>query len=411
MKIIKLIPAFLILIVLFSSCKKNKNDQKTDNDKFALPVWDWSAGAYLNFTAAPVPAIDEQDNSYYLFKTDNGDDLMVLSLDNQGKKRWLVKENFPGSNNNPGSVILSGNRLYFYSGSSFYCYNKDTGNEIWHFEVEFPASAFEYFIVKNDEVWLTYTYQASIILQKLNSNGEKQWKTEFANYSFNLGMASFGNKLVLLNKDLYAYHVDVLSVSMVDGSKLWTTKPDIDEAAENLSVDGNGNIYFTTYGGELLSLDGNDGSVRWTYKNPVGENSRFVNSFSVTILPDNDVIFPSGYLICLNDSGKEKWRSPVVSYESFTLGNQGVLYGWGTVADTITALLAIDASTGEQRAIKYTTLNPDLQSAAGPLALTHKGDIIAVGSKGIHCVTSLSTALEENAWAKIGKGYQNNSVR
>lgn len=408
MKTVHLLPALLIALMLIPACEKNEQDSNPDSEKFAVPVWIWDSGQSMQFSSVPVPAIDLQNNSFFVIKSDTG--LILLSLDQNGAKRWSVEKDFSGSNNSSGSVILSESNLYFYSGHTLYCYNKENGEEVWHFGVDFPASAIHNFLVRNSEVWFIYGESGEIILQKLNSSGVNQWSVSYPYYSTNLGMASFEDKLILLNKDLYAYHVDVLSVSMLDGSIYWTVDPDIEAAGADPVIDGEGNVYFSTFEGELVALNASDGSVRWTFEDTLNyKGERFVNSSSITILSNNDIVYPSCDLYCFDNDGNQKWRSSLDSYMSTTLGNNNILYGWGGCDET--SLYAIDASNGEILSAKFSTLDTDMLSGVPPLAIDHQGYIIAVGFQNIHCITSLSTSLEENGWSKIGKGYENNCVR
>ncbi len=398
---------------MISACEKNNQNPTPDNDKFALPVWTWDYGQSMQFSSAPVPAIDLQNNSFFIMKSDTG--LILLSLDQNGAKRWSIERSFEGFCNSSGSVILSGNKLYFYSGSILYCYSKENGDEVWHFEVDSPSLIIIHnLLIRNNEVWFTYGESSDIILQKLNSNGVKEWSVSYPYYSTNLGMASFEEKLILLNKDLYAYHVDVLSVSMLDGNVYWTTKPDIESAGADPVIDSEGNVYFSTYEGELVALNASDGSVRWTFEDTLNyKGARFVNGSTITILPNDDVVYPSGDLYCFDKNGNEKWKSSFDSYMSTTLGNNNILYGWGGYNEDNPkcSLYAINASNGEILSTKFSTLDTDLLSLVPPLSIDHQGYIITVGFKKIYCITSLSTSLEENGWSKIGKGYENNCMR
>ena len=137
MKTTQLLPAILIFIMLISACEKNNQNPSPDINNFAIPVWAWDFGQNMQFSSAPVPAIDEQNNSFFIIQSDTG--LILLSLDQNGVKRWSVEKHFAGFVNSSGSVILSGNNLYFYSGRIVYCYNKENGEEIWNYEVEFSC--------------------------------------------------------------------------------------------------------------------------------------------------------------------------------------------------------------------------------------------------------------------------------
>ena len=394
-----------ILLLVISGCKKR--DEKPDKDKFALPVWQWEKGISMTFNKAPIPAIDENDNSFFFIRFTNP---TLFSLSKDGALNWQVEDVFEPSTNHSSSVILNDDRLFFYNGRTIYCYNSIDGSNVWSYQPDDPGKSIQNLLVKNHEVWLTYSENGNIILEKIDAFGHKQWNTSYNAFSFNLGMAASGDKLFLLNKALYDDYCEVVAVSMNNGDKIWQAAPVKTSPAEDLSLDGNGNVYFSTYNGKLISLNGNNGALRWEYtpdKSP--ETSRYISQGGITILPDNDVIFPSYDLICFNEEGHEKWRSTVNSRMSFTLGNNHILYGWGAIADI--KFFAIDATTGEKLSIKFSTLDPDLQAMVFPPAITHDGNLIMAGVKKIHCITSMSSGLEENGWAKPGKGYENNPVR
>ena len=394
------------MLLLMPGCKKKDTEPTPDKEKFALPVWQWEKGVNMTFNKAAIPAIDEYDNSFYFIRFTSP---VLFSLSKDGVMRWQVEDEFELNSKHSSSVILDDGRLFFYNKRTAYCYNSTDGSKVWSYELTDPGKSIQNLLVKNHELWLTYSEDGKITLIKLDASGNRKWDASYGTFSFNLGMAAYGDKLFLLNKALYDDRCEVVAVAMQNGDKIWQAAPQATSAGEDISIDGNGNIYFSTYEGSLISLSGNDGSLRWEYTPDEGsKRNRYSNQFGVTILPNNDVIFPSGDLICFDEKGHEKWRSTVNSGMSFTLGNNNILYGWGATADI--KLFAVDAGTGEKLSIKFSTLDPDLQAMVFPPAITHGGNLIMAGVKKIHCITSMSTGLEEAGWAKPGRGYGNNSV-
>ena len=405
MKKYLLILSFFLLIA--SGCKKDDPDPAPDKEKFALPVWTWDAGGPMNLNNAPLPAIDDNNNSYYFIQFYNEPSVTLFSLNDEGKIRWKCPTAFYPGYNCSNSVILNNGNLYFYNQQIIFCYKRSDGTQVWKYQLN-DRESIQDIVVKNGEVWITYNDMANIELAKLDAGGKLLWNKPCKNYLFETGIAAYGNKLYILLYDVFDNRTDLVAVNIDNGNQLWKFVPDTNIAGEDLSVDGNGNVYYSTYEGILLSVDGNSGSLRWQY-NPENEKSnRYLASGGVTILPDNDVVFAAGPLICFDENGNEKWRSSVDSRISFTLGNNNILYGWGAIADI--KLFAVDASTGEKLSIKFSTLDPDLQSKVSPPAITHGGNLIMAGVKKIHCITSMSTGLEESGWAKPGRGYGNNPV-
>ncbi len=405
MKKIVLILSLLLFVV--SGCKKNTNSAP-DKEKFALPVWAWDAGGPMNLNNAPLPAIDDNNNSYYFIQFYNEPAVTLFSLNDEGKIRWKCPTAFYPGYSCSNSVILNNGNLYFYNQQIVFCYKRSDGTQVWKYQLN-DRESIQDIVVKNGEVWITYNDMANIELAKLDAGGKLLWHKPCKNYLFETGIAAYGNKLYILLYDVFDNRTDLVAVNIDSGNQLWKFVPDTNIAGEDLSVDGNGNVYYSTYEGILLSVDGNSGSLRWQY-NPENEKSnRYLASGGVTILPDNDVVFAAGPLICFDENGNEKWRSSVDSRLSFTLGNNNILYGWGATLDV--KLFAIDAATGEKLSIKFSTLDDDLKAGVFPPAITHTGKLIMAGVSKIHCITSMSTSLEENGWSKPGKGYENNSVR
>jgi outer membrane protein assembly factor BamB len=398
--------SFLALFI--SGCKKDA-DPIPDKNKFALPVWQWSTGLNMDFNNAPIPAIDDTDNSYFFISFKPSQNLTLFAIGKDGATRWQVKDVFGISTSRSSSVILNSGNLYFYAGRTIYCYKAENGSKQWSYDASDVGVSIQNLIVKNGEVWFTHTASGKIILVKLDSGGNKKWSVSFDAYSFNMGMAAFGEKLYLLNKALFDNRCDVLAVSLQDGYGIWKASPPAQSAGADLSIDNNGDLYFSTFERELIALSGTDGSLRWQYT-PTEKlkNSNYYSQGGIVILENNDIVFAEDDLICFDSKGLEKWRSSVNSWMSFTLGNNNILYGWGAAADV--KLFAIDASTGEKLSIKFSTLDTDMQASAFPPALTHEGNIIMTGVTKIHCITSMSESLEENGWAKPGRGYDNNPV-
>ncbi|MFK5857302.1 MAG: PQQ-binding-like beta-propeller repeat protein [Bacteroidota bacterium] len=406
MKTTNILLVFLISTILIFGCKKDKQDSNPENEMFANAVWTWDSEQTMGFSSSPVPAIDLQNNSFFIVKSSTG--INIVSLDQYGVKNWTVDRSNDSFSNSSGSVVLSENRLYYSSGRALFCYNKENGEEVWHFELE-SQSFYHNMLIKNNEAWITYGEGSQVMLKKLNSNGTEVWTVGYPNYSTNLGMASSGQKLILLNKDLFAYHVDVLSVSMLDGSVYWITNPDIESAGKDPVIDTDGNVYFSTFEGELVALNGEDGSIRWTFQDLTGQKGeRFVNQGAINLLPNKDVIFSTTNLYCFDNNGIQKWKNSMDPVCSFTLGNNNILYGWMGYEYYDISIVAINASDGEMLPNNSSIIDTDLSWMVPPLAIDHQGNIIAVGFEKIYCITSLSTSLEEKGWSKIGKGYQNN---
>ncbi len=397
------------VVALFAAGCKTKNDAPVpDKKEFALSVWTWNSTSNFIYQKTPFPAIDENDNSYFFLKPANEQAPVLFSLDTTGNLRWKVNNVFQLSSNRSYSVIYSNNNLYFYNNRTLYCYNSNNGSMQWSYQLNDEDTYIQNLLVKNNEVWFTYGQSGKIILVKLDASGNRLWDKTFNLYSFGQGIAANGTKLFLLLKDVFEYRNDLIAVNMNDGSPLWKFVPDTNIAGNGLSVDGNGNIYFSSFEGALFSVDGNNGTLRWNYYPENDRDNGYSSQRGVTILPDNDVVFADGDLICFDESGNEKWRSTVDSRLSFTLGDNNILYGWGDIVDV--KLFAINASSGEKLSIKFSTLDEDMQATAFPPVITHNGNIIMAGISKIHCITSMSTGLEKSGWPKQGKGYGNNPV-
>ena len=405
MKKTVLILSFLFLII--SGCNKNTNPEP-DEEMFALPVWIWDTGGRMILNNAPVPAIDDNNNSYFFIQFYNEPSVTLFSLNDEGKIRWKCPTAFNPGNNCSNSVILNNGNLYFYSQQFVFCYKSSDGTKVWDYQLSDEESIQDLLVI-NGEVWITYSHIPDIELAKLDAGGKLLWNKSYNNYSFETGIAAYDNKLYLLFKDIFDYRTDLVAVNIDNGNQLWKYIPDTNMAGEDLSVDGNGNVYYSTYEGTLLSIDGNSGNLRWQYNSGNENGSRYLATGGVTILPNNYVVFATGPLICFDENGNEKWSSPVDSRISFTLGSNNILYGWGGTDEV--KLFAIDAATGEQLSVKFSNLDEDLKAGVFPPAITHTGKLIMAGVSKIHCITSMSTSLEQNGWSKPGKGYENNPVR
>ncbi len=405
---------FVFGLMAFAACNKTKN-QPLDSKNFASPVWTYDFSEPPNFISAPVPAIDKDDNSYYINQTAAGL-TRILSLDKAGKKRFEVINDLQWPTNASGTLILNDNGIYFYCGITVFCYNKNTGAEKWHYKKESEGNSINDLLVFNHSVFLTYSDDAGIGLQKLDDQGNSIWKIFIANYSVNLGMAATGDKLILINKYYYAYQFDMLALSTTDGTVLWKFDPNVQEIGNDPVVDSKGNVYISTGEGHLFAIDGSNGSLRWSYARKANATaSRFISSTGLTVLSNDDVIYSANdTLFCFDTNGHKVWSGGFWA-SVLTLGDNNILYGWyngnNDESSAEVSLCAINATDGSLIVVDSTTIGTDLKYSASPVAMNHKGELITCGFQNIYDFGSMSNHLEENGWSKLGKGYENSNAR
>jgi len=394
----------LLLTAFFSGCKKQTGNTAppAEEELFAQKIWHWNN--YISGTS--VPAIDNNDNSYYLFQTNNNSNkLSLLSLDKNGNLRWIIRDKF-GEGISACSPVFVNNRLYFVTNNSIvYCYDSN-GKELWKSSKLFNLD--RKVVVVNDEVYVLSFFNQKY-LYKFNNKGQVKWTLGYPGFKI-LNIIALNNKLYLLGNTNEEEHPVLASVSSTNGNIIWkSTLESVDgpPVGSAFCVDGEGYIYFFTKKNRLISAKGFDGSVRWWVQL---ENSSYTPNNEMIVTDDNHIIFSHNNLYCFDIKGEELWHTLLYSHQTFALGDNNIAYGWGSDGRS-SVLFAINVIDGTIVSKVSNIIGDDFLNRYQPPAIDHRGNILTEGHHGVYCLSSLSTGLRKNCWAKWGKGYGNNTVR
>lgn len=390
-------------LVSLNSCKK---DEDHLGRKKISEILNWSYpisfdGENTGYNQNDIPAIDENDNSYFHFFSTNNDN--IISLTKDGSLNW--QKDFNGDI--ISRIAYKSNKLFFItydenndvSQNHFYCLNSETGETEW---TKLIAHDCESFAVKDNSVILIINdnYSDNYHLTKITFDGNIQASTKIDNVTGNFSAIDiFNNDIFIMNEigntslaNLIKFTDEGASFSY-KWNLLFSTgngfASDESNVSADIAIDNNANTYVTT-NNTLYSIS-NSGSINWKSNNiEVGDLSYKVN----VVLSDSANILLSIYkLYKVNPLGSVMWQIDD-NVDGIVIGKNKKYY---------ISYDGLKSLNYDKSVFWYSFI-----STAKNIAMMHNGNLIYSYDNEIYCIKTEAEGLDESAqWPKVFYDYGN----
>jgi outer membrane protein assembly factor BamB len=104
-----------------------------------------------------------------------------------------------------------------------------------------------------------------------------------------------------------------------DGSQHWKFELGSDYFDSAATIADDGTVYIGCWDGKLYAINGDDGSLLWSYMDPEIQSDNALIVASPAVGPDGTIYFASyaGYLYALYPDGQQKWRyEPAIGFSN-----------------------------------------------------------------------------------------------
>ncbi len=414
-KLISSIFVVAMMAAFLSSCGGkdpiNPNPNPTPGDHGAL----WSYDIGFGSMADIIPAIDENDNSYYAIYNLDANKAVAFALDKDGNELWkteLVAESV-------GKVIYSNGKIFISTNSptGVFCFDASSGNLLWakDLSAEYDFAWIPQIAVNNSKLYISSGQLFYSYLVAYDFDGTELWVKQGPTMGSSFNLNVNGNALLFSDGD-YLYRYDDNGASC---DSVWAYKIPISKSVKNnnsiitmfdMPMDESGNIYIRDENIHIVSLQGQ-------LVKEILLDASFDNSASnITLTSNNDILIGKGDLVKFNSNGDVVWVTdihggliinpffavaPVIASNGDLYDAQ--LFGLYSIKENGSLNWKENAETGG---------GAEFGNLHSPV-LTHEGNIISVSAeqKFVRCFKGDGKGLATGGWPKPFGDYGNTSSK
>jgi len=401
----------VVMAMFITSCGDDAitpNPSPEGGDHEVLWSYDMGVGSLTDI----IPAIDNNDNSYYSIYDMETSKVIVFGLDQDGNELW--KNEFDGGST--GKVIYAENRVFIATNSPtvVYCINSSSGNIEWSKNLSdnydfiwMPTMAFN-----NGKLYLSTGKLAEGFLLAYDISGNELWQkaTNLSGGTFNLSV--IGNALFFQD----GYSIFRFNDNGASCDSIWK----YDFGSKNnrnllgiydLPIGEDGNLYIRDDAIYIVSPDGQ-------LVNKITLDASYNEGYysNITLTSNNDILIGKGNLVKLSNTGNIEWETDInggiIINPSFSnapaISSTGDLYdaqlfGLYSIKSNGNLNWKENAETGA--GVEYGNLHPPV--------LTYHGNIISVSAEQsfIRCFKGDGKGLATSGWPKPFGDYGNTSSK
>jgi len=411
-KLINSVTMFAILVALLSSCgdKDSTTPDPTPGPSGHEVLWSYDMG--IGGLADIIPAIDNDDNSYYTIADFEGSKVVAIALDKDGGEKWKVDLDGLSTER----AIYANGKVYVATGdpTAIYCLNASTGNVEWNKNLteEYDFSWLSSVAFANGKLYVSTGQLFEGFLLAYDESGNELWtkQTNLMGGTFNLSVR--GNSL-FFHDGLTLYRYDDNGASC---DSIWAIEYEGNSSRSmlayfDLPIGEDGNIYIRS---DDIFIISPEGQLVKTIALDASFNEGYASN--ITLTSDNDILIGKGDLIKLSNDGNIVWETKIddgiIINPAFTtaptISSNGdfydaQLFGLYSVKSNGSLNWKINAENGG--GVEYGNLHTPV--------LTHNGNIISVSTeqKMVRCFKGDGKGIANGGWPKPFGDYGNTSSK
>lgn len=372
----------------------------------------WSYDMGVGSLADIIPAIDNDDNSYYTIVDQGTTKVVAFALDKDGNELW--KNEIDASS--VGKIVYADNKVFIATNSptAIYCINAAGGSIEWSKDLsdEYDFIWMATIAFANNKLYVSSGQMGGGFLIAYDVAGNEVWvkQTNLDAGTFNLSVS--GNALFFHDGySLFRYNDNGATCDSIWEYDFSGKSNRFMLNLIDLPIGEDGNIYIRDEDIHIVSPDGQ-------LVNTIALDASYNEGYhsSITITSNNDILIGKGNLIKLSNSGNVEWETDIndgmIINPHFTMAPviasngdyyDAQLFGLYSVKENGSLNWKENAETGGGE--EYGNLHPPV--------LTHEGNIISVSAEQskVRCFKGDGKGLATSGWPKPFGDYGNTSSK
>ncbi len=416
MKIFKFLIIIIVVISIFSSCKKDEEHlgkrKLSEVQAWTYDLAEQTSSEIVNL----LPAVDEQDNIYIISEGNLSENFgKITSLTKDGVKRWTVQTDGSVINR----IVYRTDKIYFLTyfeqtGNVYQklnCIDANTGANVWSVK---SLARYGAFAVSDTKIY--WALGDSIFSYSTSGQHLSSYALPYeygASFKF---MSCYNNEIFIIDEygntgmeDIWKFKDDATGLTF-DWHLMFSIDNGFAISESNgvcdISINNDGGIYVIT--DQYLYAIANDGTIKWKTDKVRTYNS--FNRYSTTITDSGYVLAANIDFFKFNDKGGVVYDLTNYEMAGYEMERAPLI-----AKDKRYYTVDVGGTEGGVRSI-----NPDgtlywysfLPVGQENVAMLHNGNLVYVYENKVYCIKTEAGGLDETAqWPKMYYDYGNTGYK